>query len=138
VTDVIIVTEADAAILGMMKLNEPLQRELKRAVIVSPDAVPPDVATMNSQVRYTDETEGVTRTVSLVYPPASRGGRSMVSVLSPVGAALLGLSVGQAIEWLFPDGSRHWLRLDAVLHQPERELRKAARRTPKSSAGARP
>ena len=127
-TDVIIVTEADAAILRMIKLNEPLRRELDRAVLVASEAVPPDVATMNSQVRYTDETEGVTRVVALVYPPAARGGHTMVSVLSPVGSALLGLSVGQTIEWDFPDGSRHRLKLEAVLHQPERERRKAKRR----------
>ena len=127
-TDVIIVTEADAAILGMIKLNEPLRRELERAVIVSSEAVPPDVATMNSQVRYTDETEGVTRVVALVYPPAGRGGSTMVSVLTPVGTALLGLSAGQTIEWDFPDGSRRRLKLEAVLHQPERERRNAKRR----------
>ena len=136
-TAVIIVTEADLAILRRIKLNEPLRRELERAVIVSAQAVPPDVATMNSRVRYTDETDGVTRTVSLVYPPASRGGGSMVSVLSPVGAALLGLSAGQAIDWLFPDGSRHTLKLDEVLDQPERALRKVPRRVPKAFAVTR-
>ena len=126
--EVIMVTQADAAFLGMMRLNEPLRRELERAVLVSSEAVPPDVATMNSQVRYTDETEGVTRTVALVYPPAARGGKTMVSVLAPVGSALLGLSAGQSIEWDFPDGSRHRLKLEEVLHQPERELRKPRRR----------
>ena len=126
--EVIMVTQADAAFLGMMRLNEPLRRELERAVLVSSEAVPPDVATMNSQVRYTDETEGVTRTVALVYPPAARGGKAMVSVLAPVGSALLGLSAGQSIEWDFPDGSRHRLKLEEVLHQPERELRKPRRR----------
>ena len=124
----IIVTDADAAILGMIKLNEPLRRELARAVIVASEAVPPEVATMNSKVRYLDEAQGVTRVVALVYPPAARGGQAMVSVLSPVGSALLGLSAGQSIEWDFPDGTRRRLKLDAVLHQPERERRKARRR----------
>jgi regulator of nucleoside diphosphate kinase len=127
----LIVTDADAAILGMIKLNEPLRRELERAVIVASEAVPPDVATMNSQVRYMDETEGVTRVVALVYPPAARGGQAMVSVLAPVGSALLGLAAGQAIEWDFPDGSRRRLRLEAVLYQPERERRKAPARARK-------
>jgi regulator of nucleoside diphosphate kinase len=121
----IIVTDADAAILGMMRLNEPLRRELERAAVVAREAVPPDVATMNSLVRYADETRGVVRTVALVYPRAARGGRSMVSVLTPLGSALLGLSVGQAIEWDFPDGSRRRLRLEAVLYQPERDVRRA-------------
>ena len=120
----IVVTDADAAILGMMRLNEPLRRELERAAIVAREAVPADVATMNSLVRYADETRGVVRTVALVYPRAARGGREMVSVLTPIGSALLGLRVGQAIEWDFPDGSRRRLRLEAVLYQPERDDRR--------------
>jgi len=118
-TDYIIVTEYDAAILRMMQLNEPLRRELERAIVVSPEAVPPDVATMNSLVRYRDETEGLTRTVALVYPSAAQGSQGMVSVLAPIGTALLGLSEGQAIDWDFPDGSRRRLKLEEVLHQPE-------------------
>jgi regulator of nucleoside diphosphate kinase len=120
----IIVTDADAAILGMMRLSGPLRRELERAAVVAREAVPPDVATMNSQVRYADETTGVVRTVALVYPRAVRAGRDMVSVLTPLGSALLGLKVGQAIEWDFPDGSRRRLRLEAVLYQPERDARR--------------
>jgi regulator of nucleoside diphosphate kinase len=122
-TDYIIVTEYDAAILRMMQLNEPLRRELQRAIVVSPEAVPPDVATMNSLVRYRDETEGVTRTVALVYPSAAQGSQGMVSVLAPIGTALLGLSEGQAIDWDFPDGSRRRLKLEEVLHQPENARR---------------
>ena len=120
----IVVTDADAAILGMMRLTDSLRRELERAVVVAREAVPADVATMNSQVRYADETTGVVRTVALVYPRAAQG-RAMVSVLTPLGSALLGLSVGQAIEWDFPDGSRRRLRLEAVLYQPERRTRRA-------------
>jgi regulator of nucleoside diphosphate kinase len=119
VTDYIIVTQADAVRLGMMQLSEALRRELARAIIVSSEALPPDVATMNSLVRYTDEKEGITRTVALVYPSAARR-EGMVSVLAPVGTALLGLSEGQVIEWDFPDGSRRRIRLEEVLHQPER------------------
>jgi regulator of nucleoside diphosphate kinase len=118
-TDYIIVTEADAAVLRMLPLNEPLRRELGRAIVVSSEAMPPDVVTMNSLVRYRDEVEGVTRTVALVYPYA-QGGPGMVSVLSPIGTALLGLSEGQTIDWDFPDGSRRRLRVEEVLHQPER------------------
>lgn len=119
-TDYIIVTQYDAAILRMMQLNEPLRRELERAIVVSPEALPPDVATMNSLVRYSDETQGATRTVALVYPSAAQGRQGMVSVLAPIGTALLGLSEGQSIDWDFPDGSRRRLRLEEVLHQPER------------------
>jgi regulator of nucleoside diphosphate kinase len=75
---------------------------------------------MNSLLRYHDETEGGTRTVALVYPYAAQGAPGMVSVLAPIGTALLGLSEGQAIEWDFPDGSRRRITLEKVLHQPER------------------
>jgi regulator of nucleoside diphosphate kinase len=119
-TDYIIVSQADAAVLRMMPLNEPLRRELARAIVVSSEAMPPDVVTMNSLVRYRDELKGVTRTVALVYPYAAQGGQGMVSVLSPIGTALLGLSEGQTIDWDFPDGSHRRLRVEEVLHQPER------------------
>lgn len=129
-TDYIIVTQYDAAILRMMQLNEPLRRELDRAIVVSSEAMPPDVATMNSLLRYRDETEGVTRTVSLVYPSAAQGSQGMVSVLAPIGTALLGLSEGQTIEWDFPDGSRRRLKLEEVLHQPEKSRNSPLPRAP--------
>jgi regulator of nucleoside diphosphate kinase len=118
--DSIIVTQADAANLGMLQLNEALKCELERAVLVSSEKVPPDVATMNSLVRYTDELEGASKTVALVYPPVARRAQGVVSVLAPIGSALIGLSEGQTIEWGFPDGSRRRIRLEEVLHQPER------------------
>ncbi len=129
-SDVIIITQTDAAILCMMQLTEPLRHELERAVVVTSEAVPPDVATMNSLVRYTDETEGVSRTVALVYPTAAGRGPGMVSVLAPIGSALLGLSEGQAVEWDFPDGSRRRIRLEEVLHQPERIANSPSPRSP--------
>lgn len=132
--DLLLVTQADAAILGMMKLGEALKRELERAIVVSSEAVPPDVATMNSLIRYTDETEGGSHTVALVYPPAAARAAGMVSVLSPLGSALLGLSEGQSIEWDFPDGSRRRIRLEEVLFQPERRVNQPARPTPSAAS----
>jgi regulator of nucleoside diphosphate kinase len=70
---------------------------------------------MNSQVFYTDETGGGKRHVNLVYPQEAGGCACCVSILSPVGTALLGLSPGQAIEWDFPDGARRRLRVDKVI-----------------------
>lgn len=118
--DLIMVTAADMSVLSLLRGHAPLRRELDRAIVVSSMAVPPDVATMNSKVRYIDETVGEQRTVSLVYPEKADGAAGRVSVLAPIGTALLGLSEGQAIEWDFPDGSRRRLKLEAVLHQPER------------------
>lgn len=117
--DVIIVTAADMALLRMLPAHVPLEHELDRAIVVSSAAVAADVVTMNSRVRYKDEKDGVKRTVSLVYPSHANAAAGKISVLAPVGTALLGLSAGQSIEWAFPDGSRR-LEVDEVLYQPER------------------
>jgi regulator of nucleoside diphosphate kinase len=117
--DQILVTAADMAMLRVLRAHSLLERELDRAIVVSSAAVPADVVTMNSRVRYSDEKDGVERTVSLVYPSRANEAAGKVSVLAPVGTALLGLSEGQSIEWAFPDGLRR-LRVEEVLHQPER------------------
>jgi len=119
-SDLIMLTAADMAELSLLRAYAPLRRELERAIVVSSAAVPPDIATMNSRVRYTDEKDGATRTVSLVYPIEADAAKGKVSVLAPVGTALLGLSEGQSIEWDFPDGSRRRLKLEQVVHQPQR------------------
>jgi regulator of nucleoside diphosphate kinase len=119
-SELIMVSAADMAVLNLLRTYAPLRRELERAIVVSSAAMPPDVATLDSRVRYRDETEGVTRTVSLVYPSQADAAKGKVSVLAPVGTALLGLSEGESIEWAFPDGSLRRLTLEKVLHQPER------------------
>jgi regulator of nucleoside diphosphate kinase len=121
-TDLLIVTQADQVLLGVLRPHAELQRELDRAIVVASDAVPPDVVTMNSRVRYSDETSGVQRVASIVFPSEADASDCRLSVLSPIGTALLGLSVGQAIDWDFPDGSRRSLRVDELVHQPERRL----------------
>jgi regulator of nucleoside diphosphate kinase len=126
----IMVTAANMADLNRLRTYAPLRRELERAVVVSSAAVPGDVATMNSRVRYADETEGVRRTVSLVFPSRADAAKGKVSVLAPVGTALLGLSEGQSIEWEFPDGSRRRLRLEQVVFQPERTANSPLPRAP--------
>jgi regulator of nucleoside diphosphate kinase len=81
--------------------------------------VPPDVVTMNSQVVCIDETTGAEHTLRLVYPDMADVARQYVSVLAPMGAALLGLSIGQAIDWPMPGGRTSRLRVERVLYQPE-------------------
>jgi regulator of nucleoside diphosphate kinase len=88
-------------------------------VVVEPTAVPPDVVTMNSRVVYRDEESNETREVTLSYPKDASLEQGRVSVLAPVGAALLGLSVGQEIEWLVPGGRHKRLRILAVTYQPQ-------------------
>jgi regulator of nucleoside diphosphate kinase len=128
--DLIMVTAADMSLLSLLRAHPALKRELQRATLVSSAAVPPDVATMNSMVRYVDETSGEQRTVFLVYPQKADGSAGKVSVLAPVGTALLGLSEGQAIEWDFPDGSRRRLKLLEVVYQPERIANRRLPRAP--------
>lgn len=121
--DLLIITETDLAVLRKLPPPKELQRELDRAIVVSPEAIPGDVVTMHSQVVYVDETTGERRSVKIVYPLDADASKGKISVLAPVGAALLGLSTEQAIEWDFPDGSRRRLRVEDVSYQPESAAR---------------
>lgn len=100
-------------------LADTLDEELLRAEVVEPSQVPPDVVTMNSRVVYRDEDTGETREVTLSYPKDASLEQGRVSVLAPVGAALLGLSVGQDIEWQQPGGKHKRLRIVSVTYQPQ-------------------
>ena len=95
-----------------------LREELKRAKVVESEKVRPDIVTMNSTVRFVEEQSNSVYELTLVYPPQA-GTPGTVSVFAPAGSALLGLSVGQSIEWQVPGGRQLRLRVDAVLSQPE-------------------
>lgn len=95
-----------------------LRRELDRATVVQPTEVPPDVVTMNSTVRFVDEVTGSNFELSLVYPN-SAGMPGTVSIMAPIGSALLGLSVGQSISWQVPGGRELQLRILEIAQQPE-------------------
>ncbi len=97
-----------------------LQAELERAEIVAPDQVPPDVVTMNSTVRFTIAETGESFRLTLVYPKDVGGDAGRISVLAPVGSALLGLSVGDQMQWPRPGGGVSTVRVDEVVYQPER------------------
>lgn len=120
----IIVTDLDLARLRTVldhhdvPTAEALDTELHRAVVVPQREVPADVVTMNSDVIYEDESTGARRTVRVVYPRDADAGRGWVSVLAPIGSALLGLRVGQHIDWNVPAGRRR-LRIVEVPYQPE-------------------
>lgn len=96
-----------------------LRRELDRADIVEPADVPADVITMNSVIRFVDESSGAEREVALVYPRDADGSADRVSVLAPIGSALLGLRVGARIAWPLPGGRNAQLRVLALPYQPE-------------------
>ena len=95
-----------------------LEAELARAEVVGHDQVPAGVVTMNSRVHCREESSGKDYHLTLVFPE-SAGGEGCVSILAPVGCALLGLSVGQQIDWPGPGGKPLKLTLLAVEYQPE-------------------
>ncbi len=95
-----------------------LQAELDRAEVVGHDQVPAGLVTMNSRVHCREECSGKDYHLTLVYPQDA-GGEGKVSILAPVGSALLGLSVGQHIDWPAPGGKLLKLTLLAVEYQPE-------------------
>ncbi|UTV29384.1 nucleoside diphosphate kinase regulator [Photobacterium atrarenae] len=97
-----------------------LEAELDRADIVAPEEIPADVVTMNSTVRFVVESSQEPFCLTLVYPNETEGKADRISILAPVGSALLGLSVGDSIEWPKPGGGMLHVRIEAVLEQPER------------------
>lgn len=96
-----------------------LEAELLRGDVREPGELPADVVTMNSELVCLDETSGNERRLQLVYPDTADAGTGKVSILAPVGAALLGLRVGQSIDWPLPGGRSTRLQVRAVLYQPE-------------------
>jgi regulator of nucleoside diphosphate kinase len=96
-----------------------LEAELLRAEVVDPKAVPPTVVTMNSTVRFRVGPEEDFQ-LTLVYPRDANGSADRISVLAPVGSALLGLSQGDEMEWPKPGGGTVKVRIEEVTYQPER------------------
>ena len=96
-----------------------LLAELERAQVVDPGDVPGDVIAMNSTARFRDEQSGEEREITLVYPQDAGNSANAVSILAPVGSALLGLRVGHAIDWPMPGGRRARLHVLSVSHQPD-------------------
>ena len=97
---------------------ESLEHELNRARVVEPHAVPRDVVTMNSRVRLKDVESGEERDYSLVFPADADIDQNRISVLAPIGTAVLGYRVGDTIEWRVPAGFKK-LRVEKILYQPE-------------------
>jgi regulator of nucleoside diphosphate kinase len=95
-----------------------LEKELYRGVLVDPQDIPHDVITMNSKVSITDTDSGEKMTYTLVFPSAANIAENKLSVLAPLGMALLGYRKGDAIEWPVPSGVRK-LKVDEIIYQPE-------------------
>ena len=95
-----------------------LEQKLERAIIVQSDEVPPVVITMRSRVRIKDLESGREAAYRIVFPSEANVAENRISVLAPMGTALLGLRVGATVEWLAPAGMRRFRVLD-VEYQPE-------------------
>jgi regulator of nucleoside diphosphate kinase len=99
------------------RLDE-LENELNRATILNLDEVPADVVTMNSRVRIKDLSSGREFTYQIVFPKDADISENRISVLAPIGTALLGYRTGASVEWRVPSGVRR-LRIMDVEYQPE-------------------
>lgn len=124
----IIISERDAELLDRL-LEKPanaslpvakaLNEELDRATTVPAAEIPANVVTINSQVEFRNLRNGETWIRTLVYPQNLSDSQTQISVLAPVGAALLGLKEGDNIEWALPAGVSTHIEVIKVLCQPE-------------------
>jgi regulator of nucleoside diphosphate kinase len=128
----IVITEADhnrlstlltsefAKVISPVEYLEDLAAELQQASIVRPEDVPRNVVTMNSTVTLRDLETREKETYTLVYPEKADIANDRLSVLAPVGTAILGQRVGDELKWRVPAGWRRF-KVERVDYQPERE-----------------
>ncbi len=95
-----------------------LEKELDRGKIVEPKNIPHNAITMNSKVRLKDLDSGEKITYMLVFPDEADINKNKISILAPIGTALIGYRVGDTIEWEVPAGLRR-LKVEEILYQPE-------------------
>jgi regulator of nucleoside diphosphate kinase len=97
---------------------EELDEELERAEVVKPEEVPADVITMNSSFRLRDLETGEEVVYTLVFPAKADSSSGKISVLAPIGTAVLGYRMGDVVEWQVPAGMKKF-KVEAILYQPE-------------------
>lgn len=97
---------------------EDLEMELQRGTEVEPSEIAPDVVTMNSRVRVTDLDTDSTHLYTIVFPWDADYENGRISILSPLGTALLGYRAGDEVSWEMPRGTRR-LRIEELVYQPE-------------------
>lgn len=97
---------------------EELEEELMKAEVVAPAGIPPDVITMNSQVCLQDMDTGEDLVYTLVFPGDADLECGKISVLAPIGTAMIGYRTGDCITWRVPGGIKK-LRVKSILYQPE-------------------
>ncbi|HHX8506063.1 TPA: nucleoside diphosphate kinase regulator [Vibrio diabolicus] len=96
-----------------------LEAELDRATVLEPEQMPDNVVTMNSTVEFKFAGEDRTMTKTLVYPSELKSSDD-ISIFAPVGSALIGLSVGQKLEWPMPNNQVKTIEIVDITYQPER------------------
>lgn len=101
-------------------IKSALLTELERAELVAPEQIPANVVTMNSQVKFSVISTGVTFTLKLVYPKDMDDSGNTISILAPVGSAMLGLKEGDEIVWQDGQGGMLQVRIETIEYQPER------------------
>ncbi len=95
-----------------------LQAELELAKVVDSNKIPSTVVTMNSKLRFRDLDSDAETEVTLVFPIEANFDAGRLSVMSPIGTAMLGYSEGETIEWTVPAGKRR-IKIEKILYQPE-------------------
>jgi regulator of nucleoside diphosphate kinase len=105
-------------LMRLLQSSDDLAREIERGTEVQPREIPPDVVTMNSTVRVTDVDSGTTHVYTIVFPADADYERGRISILAPLGTALLGFRVGDTVDWTVAGGTRR-LRIDEIIYQPE-------------------
>ena len=112
-----LIMDADRSNRGKEYLRN-LETELQRGKLVAPKDVPADVITMNSKTRLIDLETKEEMTFTLVFPDEADVRQGKISVLAPIGTAMLGYRVGDTFTWQVPDGMRR-LQVQEILYQPE-------------------
>lgn len=101
-----------------MEYLKVLGQELEQAQVVSSQDIPNDVVTMNSKVMLVDLEDDEEMTYTLVYPEQADLAQDKISILAPIGTAILGYQVGDIVNWKVPNGVVE-LKVEAILYQPE-------------------
>jgi regulator of nucleoside diphosphate kinase len=110
-----------AKVKELSPVHEQLLLEMERATLLEPELIPADVVTMHSRVRFKLKSSGKEFEKTLCYPQELATSSDGISVFAPVGAALLGLAVGQHIDWPMPGGQMDQVEIIELIDQPERK-----------------
>jgi regulator of nucleoside diphosphate kinase len=113
-----VIREAESGEYRNSVYLENLRGELERAEVVAPEAIAGDVITMNSTVTLTDQDTREEETYTLVYPEDADTSQGKISILAPIGTAMLGYRAGDIFEWEVPAGKRRW-KVKKIVYQPE-------------------